>query len=267
MGDSEQMQNGCKGLVFYERFSDVLDSYFLANFDKFSKIIIQRIGDTKIEQSEKHQLMLILTTVLKHIIDDSSAEETKQFLTNLVTQFSSNTILDTNNEENVRLHLSIIRQYLLKCGCKTVFANNTQNKITQYIQTIYCNALKNGKHPGAQLQAIAMLPLFIIDPDNLFMWLLQAVHQMIRNSFPSTSREAYDKSKTEWKDYVQKLQSILDTIIVSESFSLLKVAIPLFREKEHKNKQQINSKLDRLIGNLTVPLKQESCLKFLTFAV
>ena len=112
-----------------------------------------------------------------------------------------------------------------------------------------------------------MLPLFIIDPDNLLKWLLYAIHEMICNSFPASSKEAYNKSKTEWKDYVQKLQSILDTIIVSESFALLKVTIPLFREKEHKNKQQINQKLDRLIGNLTVPLKQESCLKFLTFAV
>ena len=146
MGDSEQMQNGSKGLVFYERFSDVLDSYFLANFNKFSKIIIHRIGDKKIEESEKRQLTLILTTVLKHIIEDAAKEETQQFLTNLVTQFSSNTILDTTNEENVRLHLSIIRQYLMKCGSDTILKDDKENdKITNYIKTIYSNALKNGK--------------------------------------------------------------------------------------------------------------------------
>eukprot|EP01083_Nonionella_stella_P007613 21942_1 len=258
MDDTNQVtQNGSKGLVFYERFAAVLDSYFLSHFDEFSNIILLRISDANVDESEKRQLTLICTIVLKHITDVVK-DSTVAFLSNLMGEFARNHILD-NTEETMRLRLSIISVYLMQC-------KNMKRSIVQYIETQYSNALTNPKQPGAQLQAIRMLPLFISDGNTVPDWLLKAIGKMICNSFPNVSREAYNRGQSEWKSYVQKLQSILDTIIVSESFALLKVVVQLLREKEHKDKAQIDAKLDHLIAKLTTPLNQPKCLEFLSLA-
>lgn len=44
MENSIDYNNGCKGLLFYERYADILDSYFLANFKSFSNVILQKIS-------------------------------------------------------------------------------------------------------------------------------------------------------------------------------------------------------------------------------
>ena len=274
-GNSEQRQSGHKGLVFYQRFAKVLDSYFCRNFGEFTKCILERIGSGR-DESEQRQLMLILTTVLKHVIDESSTAETgkskeekQAFLTNLMAQFAAKSILDTVNEENVRQILSIIRHFLVQCDSAVVLGdgNSKYSEIAKYIKATYAEALQNAKHENAQLEAIKMLPLFIVDPDRLSPWLLQAIHEMISFSFPNSSKEAYERSKTEWRDYVEKSESILDTVIVSQSIELLKVSMPLFREKDHKNKVSMEEKLDRFIGTITAPLKQQQCLKILSQAV
>ncbi len=182
MDEAIQASQGSKGLVFYDRFSDVLDSYFLRHFEDFSAVILQRICkfsaslslslfmfsfcfftlfyEARGTPSERRQLMLILTTVLRHIVESKKSEETKQFLSKVMVHFAENkSILDTDKEDNLRIHLAIIQQYLTACG-DSVFGEVKSIRITHIIET-YSKALEDSDKLTTQLQALKMLPLFL----------------------------------------------------------------------------------------------------------
>ena len=74
---------------------------------------------------------------------------------------------------------------------------------------VYCEGLENQKFFTAQLQALRMLPLFLTQPKILNEFILPSIHQMIVNSFPAKSIHAFEASKTEWKDYVNRLDALL----------------------------------------------------------
>ena len=116
---------------------------FVILFDGFiMSLILHLYTHTRIHTNvaksginEKRQLMLILTTVLRHVIENQARkEQTKLFLQHLVSEFANNLILESNNEENLRLLLAIFRQYITVCG-DSVFENNEHKK---YIMKVEC---------------------------------------------------------------------------------------------------------------------------------
>ncbi|ETO08866.1 hypothetical protein RFI_28520 [Reticulomyxa filosa] len=221
---------------------------------------------------KQKQLLVILTTVLKHIVSESrNKKQSKEFLSAIMDYFSKDSkVFDSNeNEENTLIHLAIIRQYLSLCG-NSILDNesDTNNKVLPFVLSIQCKALENDTDVIAQMQALEMLPLFFKASKKWPIKIATSLKRMIAHSFPSKSTTAFDsKVSNEWKNYKCRLDSLLNTLVCSESFDLLETLVPIVREKKHKHQTEINNKLDMLFSNLIHPLHREKCSQFLVRAI
>ncbi len=90
---------------------------------------------------------------------------------------------------------------------------------------------------------------------------------MLSNSFPSKSIHAFETSKSNWKDYVARLDALLDSVVASKSFDLVKISVRILKEKKHVHLETINAKLDLLFADLVHPFSRGQCSNFLTLAV
>ena len=207
-------------------------------------------------ESEKKQLMLILTTILRNIID-SQSQHKKSFLSDLIETFSQQIIIDQKNEENIRLHLAIIKHYIIALD-SDAFKNS---KHLKYVKKIHKDAVTNPENLDAHMQSLKMLPL-LYQQESLNEYVLSITQEIVSKSFETKSVKAYEAGTSHWQDYVARLDCLLDNIILTQSFELIKACVSVLTEKNPKYINKINEKMDILVCDLIGKSNEKACLQF-----
>ena len=258
--EKQQVMNSgqTKGSAFINNFKLLLSTYLLANFEEHAPLLMGAAHQNR----EVFNLLIDITDLVLRESRKMWGDKMKGyelFLPSILKNFPDafvsfqhegaigSEIFTAEYTDRLSTALSFLDKLLSLDS--TAMLDSTQ-RVFPMVLNIYLQALSREAPVAIKKKALSMLPWFLSGPSlniatsNLLHAQAPVLSTLSRfivsPPFPATTKSAeLDQKDMTFHQYTQLLEELLNALVVSKSFALLKTLLPILREENHVLKDKI----------------------------